>query len=198
VGGELVPPRVIDRRYEDPLDIIWRHASSRVGMRLKRSDEVFASWDGQGTLTLSSSEHFDADDSLAQLIFHEMCHALVEGAVGQNQPDWGLCNTDERDLVREHAAHRLQAALTAPWGLRAFFAVTTQWRPYYDALPDDPLQDGADPAIVLAQAASKRAAAEPWSTALQQALCSTAAVADLVRDWSDESSLWRGTERPTD
>ncbi|MEJ7593816.1 MAG: hypothetical protein WKF77_19935 [Planctomycetaceae bacterium] len=63
----------------------------------------------------------------------------------------GTFNTSKRDLVYEFACHRLQAALSAPFGLRAFMAVTTSWRPYWDALPEDPLKDGDDPAIAIAQ-----------------------------------------------
>ena len=112
VVSEPVPvSRVVDRTYADPLDVIWLHAVARLGWRVVRSSEVFAAWDGRSTLTLSTPEHFDADDSLAQLIFHELCHALVEGSEAHRRPDWGLCNRDLRHLDHEHACHRLQAAL---------------------------------------------------------------------------------------
>src|SRR5690606_17075777 len=113
---------------------------------VERADDVYASWDGVDTLTLAKPEHFDADDSLGQMIFHEICHALVAGE-RRSQVDWGLDNDDEGDLVFEHATHRLQAALSTPHGLREFMAVTTNWRPYWDALPRDPLANGDDPAI---------------------------------------------------
>ena len=54
----------------------------------------------------------DPDDSLAQLIFHELCHALVAGEHAFEREDWALCNLDGRDLIFEHACHRVQAALS--------------------------------------------------------------------------------------
>ena len=48
---------------------------------------------------------------LAQLILHELCHALVEGPGALNRPDWGLDNESARDVEREHACLRLQARL---------------------------------------------------------------------------------------
>src|SRR5690606_21379798 len=117
--------------YSDPLDLIWVNCAKQLGIVIERSVSAYAAWDGKKTLTLSTSEAFDADDSLAQLIFHEICHALVSGPRGWSLPDWGLSNTDDSDLVYEHACHRLQAALAQPFGLRQFFAVTTEWRPYW-------------------------------------------------------------------
>ena len=121
--------RSITHQYQDPLDLVWLKAAAELGMSVRRSGEVYASWDGERVLTLASNADFDADDSLAQLIFHEICHALVAGPSERQRPDWGLDNTSERDLVYEHACHRLQATLAGRYGLRDFFAVTTEWRP---------------------------------------------------------------------
>ena len=85
--------RVVSTRYDDPLDLIWLKAARDLGMRVERSAEVYASWDGDQTLSLSAPRGLDADDSLAQLIFHEICHALVAGPEGVRKPDWGLDNT---------------------------------------------------------------------------------------------------------
>ena len=114
--------------YSDPLDVIWTQLAGHLGWRIERSTEVYAAWDGHGTLTLASSDTFDPDDSLAQMIFHEICHALVEGQERWSQPDWGLCNTDARDLAQEWAAVRVQAALADAHGLRKFLAPTTDHR----------------------------------------------------------------------
>ena len=127
------------------------------------------------------------------MIFHEICHWLVAGTRGKHLPDWGLSNTDERDLVNEYACHRVQAAISAPFGLRAFMAVTTDWRPYWDALPIDPLKDGDDPAIAIAQEACHLARLQPFAPVLTRSLSATAAIADAVRDVSPPSSLWRMT-----
>ncbi|MCK6529525.1 YkgJ family cysteine cluster protein [Myxococcota bacterium] len=179
--------------YQDPLDLIWLDAARRVGMRVVRSDEVHAWWDGAGTLSLSTPEGFDPDDSLAQLIFHEICHALLEGPAAFHLPDWGLDNLTDRDLWREDACHRLQAALTARHGLRDFLAPTTDFRPYWDALPEDPLAPGDDPAIPVAREAWERARHGPWAEVLEDALAATRRVADAARPFAPPGSLWART-----
>ena len=183
-------PRAIDVRYRDPLDLIWLRCAARLGMTVARSGEVFASWDGRGTLTLSDDAGFDPDDSLAQMVFHELCHALIEGPAGLRRADWGLENIDDRHLVREHACHRLQASLAGRYGLRAFFAVTTDHRPYYDALPTDPLAPCDDPALPLALDAWPAAVRGDWSRPLHDALRATAALAAAVAPSAAPDSLW--------
>ncbi|MCB9896742.1 MAG: hypothetical protein H6825_01935 [Planctomycetes bacterium] len=205
-----MPERTIDARYRDPLDEVWLATAARCGLRVVRSAEVFASYDGAGTLTLSTPEHFDADDSLAQFVLHELCHALVQGEASLALPDFGLDNRSERDLSAEHACHRLQAALLAPHGLRRVLAPTTEHRAYYDALPDDPLDDGddaraatttdgaptADAAEVLAAARAgfERATRGPWAVPLREALVATAAIVRVARAFGDERSLFRRTD----
>jgi hypothetical protein len=185
--------RSIVHHYQDPVDLIWLRAASDLGLTVERSAEAYAAYDGKGTLTISVADDFDADDSLAQMIFHEICHWLVSGINARDLPDWGLSNTSNRDLVYEYACHRLQAALSAPFGLRAFMAVTTSWRRYWDALPDDPLKDGDDPAIAIAQNGFKLAKTPPFESVLTRSLSATAAIADVVRAVAPSSSLWSVT-----
>lgn len=187
--------RAIHHRYNDPVDLIWLRAAADLGLTIRRSDDAFASYDGKGTLTISVEADFDADDCLAQMIFHEICHWLVAGRKAVHLEDWGLSNIDDRDLVYEYAAHRLQAALSQPYGLRSFMAVTTDWRPYWDALPDDPLRaradsSGTDPAIAIAQEGAYLSRLKPFAEVLKRALSATAMIADAVRDVADDSSLW--------
>lgn len=183
--------RVVTRRYSDPVDEIWLHAAERLGISVVRSDEVFASWDGKGGLTLSCPDGFDADDCLAQMILHELAHALVQGALGWGDTDWGLHNADERDLAAEYAAQRVQAALAAPHGLRRFVGVTTRWRAYYDALPEDPLDGPAgELAVRLARLGYARSRRPPWRDAIEAALSATAAVARAVQPHARPDSLW--------
>lgn len=163
------------------------------GLRVERSAEVFASWDGAGTLRLARREDFDPDDSLAQLVLHELCHALVEGPDALARPDWGLCNRSDRDVVREHACHRVQAALTAPHGLRLLLAPTTEHRAYYDALPDDPLAAGDDPALPPAREGHARATHGPWADALRRGLEHSARLQELVGPTAPAGSLWRAS-----
>ena len=143
-------------QYRDPVEVIWLEAAARLGIRVTRSDQVYAAWDGRGTLTLGGDETLDPDDSLAQMIFHELCHALVAGEVARGEIDWDFTPEEigsQREALREHATHRLQAALADEHGLRVFLAVTTDWRGYYDDLPADPLSPVTDLAAVLARRA---------------------------------------------
>ncbi len=185
------------RTYRDPIDLVWLATARRLGFTVDRSDEVFASYDGRGTITLSTPAHFDPDDSLAQMLFHELCHALVEGPGAEARQDWGLDNIDDRHTVREHACHRLQAALLDRHGLRAMLAPTTDHRPYYEALPADPLADCPDPALPLAREAFARATEGPWAPHLRAALEATAAVAAAVRPFVTAPSIWALAD-PTD
>jgi hypothetical protein len=193
VNQPVTKARNIRHRYQDPLDVIWLRAAERLGLKVSRSAEVYASFDGEHTLTLSQASDFDADDSLAQLIFHELCHALVAGRDGRKREDWGLDNTSERDLVVEHACHRVQAALAAPFGLREFFAVTTEWRDYWDSLPTDPLASADDPALPLARRAYGEAKSAPFDEVLTEALDATATIASLARRAASTDSLWSTT-----
>lgn len=181
--------RRLGRPYCDPVDEVWLRTAARLGMTVARSAEVFASWDGASVLTISTGGDFDPDDSLAQMIFHELCHALVQGPEGRKQRDWGLENIDDRHLVNEHACHRLQAALLDPWGLRELLAPTTDHRPYYESLPPNPLAPGDDPAIALAKAAWPEATTGPWAAVLQDALRATAQIAAALRPLAPDS-LW--------
>ena len=179
--------------YVDPVDQIWLCCAQRLGMTVRRSDAVFASWDGVDTLTISTPDGFDPDDSLAQMILHELCHALVESPGGMTKRDWGLENVDQRDLSREHACHRLQAALLTPHGLRTLLGPTTEHRPYYDALPPDPLSDDGDLAVWPAREGYKRAMSGDWSAAIAESLAATAAVAVAVRAFAS-GTLWAAME----
>ncbi|MGC4086339.1 MAG: YkgJ family cysteine cluster protein [Polyangiaceae bacterium] len=185
--------RSITHRYQDPLDLVWLKAASELGIEVRRSRSVYASWDGERVLTLSDSSDFDADDSLAQLILHEICHALVAAPAQRREADWGLDNTSERDLVYEHACHRLQASLSGRHGLRDFFAVTTEWRSYWDALPADPLAACDDPALPIARRGSQEAERAPWAEVLTRAFEDTAALASIARRNAGQESLWSVT-----
>ena len=169
--------------YLDPLDAIWLTVARRVGFRVERSSEVYASTDGQGLMIIGSAETLDPDDCLAQMILHELCHSLVEGAESLRIPDFGLDNESERDVCREHACLRLQAWLTGAHGLRAVLAPTTDFRAYYDGLPEDPLADPEDPAVLMARAAAARCEHAPWAPHLRDGLRATALVLHPVQSF---------------
>src|SRR5919198_117104 len=154
--------RRITHRYADPLDQIWLGAAGRIGLRIERSGEVYASTDGRSTLSIADRAFLDADDCLAQMIFHELCHSLVEGPDAFARPDWGLDNTGGRDQTREHACLRLQAHLAGRHGLRGFLAPKTNPPTFYDRLPADPLCPRRHPEVVAAVFGLRRADQPPW------------------------------------
>jgi hypothetical protein len=159
----------------DEIEALWTAAAARLGFRVVRTADAYATSDGHGTIAIGVAEVLDPDDAVAQLVFHELCHALTQGEDALRLPDWGLDNTGPRDVVREHACLRLQAHLADAHGLRALMAPTTEYRAYHDALPAAPLSDGEDPSIPIAREAVARAGRDPWRGPLADALAATAA-----------------------
>ncbi|MCA9608862.1 MAG: YkgJ family cysteine cluster protein [Myxococcales bacterium] len=180
--------REVHRRYEDPLDRIWTEAARRIGLTVARTPDAFATTDGRGALLLGDESSLDADDCLAQMIFHELCHSLVQGPDSFELPDWGLENTDPRDLAREHACLRAQAFLAARLGLREVLAPTTDHRAFFDQLPEDPLA-ADDESVEMARLAIGRADRSPWSPHLEDALRATAVVVHAAAPFASEGSL---------
>jgi hypothetical protein len=140
-----------------PLDEIWIAAAAKLGVQLVRGGDAYVHFDGE-RLHVCDDAHLDADDTVAQLVMHELCHALVQGPAMREVADWGLDNTNERDELRERAAVRLQAHLAGSRGLRAHLFPTTVVRAFYEALGDDALGRGAGEDETLARAAAERAA----------------------------------------
>jgi len=178
----MTSSRSIYARYIDPLSHIWLGVAEQLGLRVERGDSGYATTDGQGRLIVARDADLDADDCLAQIVLHELCHALVQGEQSFNQPDWGLENdaaqaTYEGDTVREEACLRVQAALLRPHGLRGLFGPTTEFRAFYNALPADPLEgDRADPALALAHEGMARSARPPFRRPVQAGLRATAEI----------------------
>ncbi len=71
--------RTATARYVDPLAAVWLGAAAGIGLRVVRSPDAYAAPDGAGSLAIGNAATLDADDSVAQMIFHELCHSLVEG-----------------------------------------------------------------------------------------------------------------------
>ncbi|MBO6937088.1 MAG: hypothetical protein JJ863_19100 [Deltaproteobacteria bacterium] len=182
-------PRHIDARYRDPLDEIWLGTARSLGLKVVRSSEVFAATDGAGTLTLGSPESLDPDDSLGQMVFHELCHSLVQGPDSFETPDWGLDNLGDRDVAREHACLRVQATIARRHGLERVFAPTTDFREFYDRLGSDPLA-GDDPSVELARVALEHAKGPPWQPHLDRALRATRALGEASAPFASPDSLW--------
>ena len=177
-----------EHHYLDPLSEIWIHCARKVGYQVVRSKEAYASTDGLGTLLIATEDQLDPDDHLGQMVFHELCHALVEGDEGESQVDWGLDNTRMGHPWREHAALRLQAYLAERWGLRDFMAPTTDFRvTFWKDLGDDPfdfpLKEGGslEKSVVAAKKGFCRSEHIRWKAPLQEALEATALIGSLVR-----------------
>jgi hypothetical protein len=164
--------------HQAPIEAIWIAAAREIGWSVVRTSDAFATSDGRGTIAIGVDEVLDADDAVAQLVFHELCHGLVQGPERWSQPDWGLSNTDARDVVAEHACLRVQIHLAARHGLRAAMAPTTEYRAYHDAVTGDPLLPASDPAAVRAREALERGESGPWIAALERALGRTRLVLD--------------------
>jgi hypothetical protein len=145
-------------------------------------------------LLLGETKSLDPDDSIAQMVFHELCHSLVEGDAAFERRDWGLDNEGARDEPRERACLRVQAVLAARYGLRRVMAPTTDFRAFYDALPPDPLTPRTDPTVVLAIRGLHRVDDGPWGPHLSAALTATRAIAESAAGFSSEVSgerdLW--------
>lgn len=188
--------REVTQRYVDPLAEVWLGAARRTGLTVERSAHAYASTDGNGRLVIGAPETLDADDSLAQMIFHELCHSLVQGEASFGAPDWGLDNVGDDDLWREHATLRLQRVLAGRYGLAGFFAPTTDFRAFWDELPADPLADRADRSVLHAIAALRRVSTPPWGPALEDALAATAAIVAAAAPFAAPPSLATGFAVP--
>jgi hypothetical protein len=167
------------------LDDVWINAGARLGIPVARGGDAYVHYDGV-QLHICTDEHLDADDTVAQLVLHELCHALVQGERNQRARDWGLDNTHDEDVWREMAAIRLQAHLCGAFALRAHLFPTTILRRFFETLPADafaPNEHGyltgpaerTDHSVAFARAAARRAAREPWAGILDEALRQSAA-----------------------
>jgi hypothetical protein len=169
--------RPIRARYRDPLDLIWLATAKRLGLHVRRNPAIFSATDGTGLLELGPFSTLDPDDTTAQMILHELCHWITNGLETFRERDWGFPLDAELDW-REHSCLRLQAAITGRYGLREMLAPTSQFRAYYDSIPEDvyaPLDDSAGEAevVALARVAVRRADGEPWKAPMHEALVAT-------------------------
>lgn len=191
-------------RYVDPLAQVWIGAARRIGLRVVRTPDAYAATDGAGALAIGDDTTLDADDSLGQMIFHELCHSLVEGEDSFARADWGMDNTGPDHDWREHACLRVQWVLAGRHGLRAVFAPTTEFRAsFWDTLCGDVLADRTDRSVQAAIAGIRRAALPPWAPALGEALAASARIAAEAARFAPAEpstaappSLWRAAISP--
>jgi hypothetical protein len=176
--------RPVTSRYVDPLELVWLATAKRLGLTVRRNAEIFSATDGTGLLELGPRGDLDADDAVAQMIFHEICHWITNGADTVAERDWGFA-LDGLGDPREPAGLRVQAALADSIGLRSFLGPTGFFRQYYDRIPANPLQPIDDSereaqVVALAIDALDRSAGPPWAPHLQQALAATERFKDTV------------------
>ena len=161
------------------LDDIWTACAAALELPVLRGGDSYVHFDGRA-LRVSNDNELDADDSLAQLVLHEICHLLVQGPGQRYAVDWGLDNTGGTpfDDVRERAAVRLQAHLSGGYGLRSLLFPTTVIRSFFESLAVDALAPIAgepdDGSCALAICAATRAGKQPYRGALSRALRDTA------------------------
>ncbi len=182
--------RPIESRYLDPLEVIWLATARRLGLTVRRDPAIFSRTDGTGMLWLGPRDDLDADDCVAQMLFHEIAHWITNGVASGQVADWGFPLSDQDD-PREYACLRVQAALADRHGLRGMLGPTGQYRQYFDRIPVDALAPMDDPPhtldegviLVLATDALRRAGAAPFAGPVDHALTATAALRDVVADF---------------
>lgn len=150
----------------------WREAARKLGFAVVRTHDAYATSDGAGRIAIGARETLDDDDSYAQLVYHELCHAVVQGEDNLCKPDWGLDNTGDDDLDREYGCLRVQAHLAEPFRLRQLMAPTTPVRDYYLRLQPDALA-GDDAAAAIARQAIDSPLLRRWLPTLREALART-------------------------
>ncbi|MCA9519271.1 MAG: hypothetical protein KC635_30255 [Myxococcales bacterium] len=196
--------RPVLSRYLDPLELVWLATARRLGLTIRRDASIFSRTDGSGMLWFGPRDDLDEDDTLCQMLLHELCHWVVNGVHTFSEADWGF-PLEDYDDPREYGCLRLQAWLADRHGLRGMLGPTGKYREYFDRLgadPLEPLDDGDEERAIVAIAA--RAIAEvqapPYSPAIDEALAATAAMrqvvtpflADYATELDDDAlpSLW--------
>ncbi len=117
------------------LDPYWLSLMSQFGFKVVRAANGWVTYDGSGTIAVVPNNELDPDDTLAQILLHELIHHFVQGQSSYDSPDWGLDNTTEKHVVNEHAALLMQAALLDIYGLRNILIPTTDFRSFYEHIP---------------------------------------------------------------
>lgn len=174
------------------LDDRWLRLVDKSGLRAVRDRSCFVSYDGAGTLLIAPADDLDADDTVAALVLHELCHRAVRGDAGATQPDWGLVYEAPEHIADEHAALRLQRWLAGSVGLADVLHPTTVHRGYYEVLADigtsEPTNDQrfADTETNVLRLAERGRAwltAQAWWPDLRAVLHDSAAVCAANTAW---------------
>jgi hypothetical protein len=176
--------RPIRSRYLDPVELIWLATARRLGLTVRRDPAIFSRVDGSGMLWLGPRDDLDPDDTVCQMLFHELCHWITNGVESAKLEDWGF-PLDDADDPREFACLRLGASLADAHGLRGMFGPTGKYRAYFDRIGPDPLAPLDDTAweaeiVRLAAAAIDTSRLPPFQPAVDDALRATAAIRGVL------------------
>lgn len=176
--------RPVLSRYLDPLELVWLSTARRLGLTVRRDPVIFSRTDGSGMLWLGPRDDLDADDTVCQMLFHELCHWITNGVESFHMEDWGF-PLDDADDPREFGCLRLQAWLAERHGLRGALGPTGKYREYYDKLPADVLapldnSEWEHEVVRIGAEAIARAQLPPFAPALDEALAATAALRAVV------------------
>jgi len=176
--------RPILSRYLDPLELLWLATARRLGFTVRRDPAIFSRTDGSGMLWLGPRADLDPDDTVSQMLFHEICHWATNGVETFHEEDWGF-PLEEYDDPREFASLRLQAWWADRYGLRGMFGPTGKYRQYFDRLGADPLAPlDASPEeaeiVAIAHVALATAQRPPFAPTVDAALQATAALKGIV------------------
>jgi hypothetical protein len=163
------------------IDEIWRRAAAR-SASLDAHDDAYATSDGRGGIAIGATDTLDDDDALAQLVFHELCHAITEGETRCGRRTGASTTSRARG-----ARARVPARAGAPgrsFGLRAVDGAD-------DAVPRVLRGAAGDPLASTpgdrrggrrgAAAACARFDASAWRAPIEQALAETAAAIGVAR-----------------
>jgi hypothetical protein len=191
VGVKEPYQRPILSRYSDPVELIWLATARRLQLTIRRNPEIFSATDGTGLLELGPRSDLDPDDTLGQMVLHELCHWITNGEETYHTRDWGFPLDMKEDDPREFACLRLQAWLTRPFGLRVVMAPTSDFRGYYDRIPEDPLVPLDDSlmeqeVVRIAAQAVERAQQPPFCGPIRAALEATQQVGRCVSAFLDD------------
>jgi hypothetical protein len=194
--------RPVLSRYLDPVELVWLATARRLGLTVRRDPAIFSRTDGSGLLWLGPRDDLDADDMVCQMLFHEICHWITNGADAFSLEDWGF-PLDDADDAREFASLRLQAHLADRHGLRGMLGPTGKYREYFDKVPADPLEPLDDSAweaeiVEITRAAIARSVEAPWGEPIEAALTATRAFRSIVRPFlSDYATEVEGDSLPS-
>lgn len=152
------------------LDEVWAGLLRAADFSLVRRSTSYVWYDGAGEIAIAPDEELDADDTLAQIILHELVHFLVQGEGSRHAPDWGLDNLSDRDAYLEEAALVMQLRLLTAWQLEQVLVPTTDFRSYY--LSEAGCESRAD-RLAAAEAGWSRWIAWPHRAVAEAALRAT-------------------------